>query len=122
MKYKKWIEKQELENRIICAKERQIIVFAADWCGYCSRFIQFIGEYNVSNDSQSLEIGIVDADSEDGSIWDKFKIDVVPTICVFDNGVEVFRRSGRAGIGLRQIDLEDAINASLAKSMSSSRN
>ena len=109
MNYKQWIGKTELESKIMNSNEPKIAVFAAKWCGFCKRFMELVTKYKSSGSISQLSI--IDTDSDDGSLWEKYRIDIVPTIIVFKGGKEVFRQGGRSMQGLNQKDLEDAIKA-----------
>jgi thioredoxin-like negative regulator of GroEL len=114
MKTKKWIEKAEFEQEILKSPEPRIVLFAADWCGYCRRFLSIVNDYQ--NDKGKLqppsdEVAVVNVDSDGGSLWNDFKIDLVPTLAVFHKSVEIFRRNGKSFVGLGQKDLEDAVNS-----------
>ncbi len=98
-----WLDKTEFQ-KIIAEPGRHLVVFAARWCGFCTRFIGQAKEF----DSQ-IPFSLVDADEPDESLWDDFTIKIVPTIVVFNKGEIVFRRDGRSGAGLRLSDLEDGI-------------
>jgi thioredoxin 1 len=100
-----WMEKSEFQKSLGLPGSK-IVVFAAEWCGYCRRYIAVLQNFKQDL-SQKLEI--VNVDSEDGSLWDEYSISLVPTIIVFKEGKEVFRRNGRASIGLQQKDLEQAL-------------
>ncbi|MDG6922357.1 MAG: glutaredoxin family protein [Nitrososphaerota archaeon] len=101
----RWLSKSELESSIVNSGEPKIAVFAAKWCGFCKRFIELITKYNHSG---PLPISIIDADSDDGSLWEKYRIDIVPTIVVFKGGKKIFRQGGRSMRGLNENDLEAA--------------
>lgn len=121
MRIKQWIEKDEFENQILKSSVPRIVLFAADWCGYCSRFLTIVKEYqSVKEDlsPRSDEVAVVNVDSGGGSLWDDFKIDLVPTIAVFLNGTQIFRRDGKPLRGLGQGDLEDAIKVISTKNAS----
>jgi thioredoxin 1 len=105
-----WIEKDEFEKDLKLPGER-IVLFAADWCGYCRRFISLLSNYKGS-EGASREIIIVNVESGDGSLWDKYKVDLVPTLVVFKDGKETFRRGARPSVGLRESDLKDVLEAS----------
>jgi thiol-disulfide isomerase/thioredoxin len=111
MQIGKWIDKDQFENKLSTSKEGLIFVFAADWCGYCKRFIQLLDDYKSPQSDNYVKVEIVDIDSGDGSLWDRYQIPLVPTIAVFKHGKEVFRRNGRSGIGLTKPDLEAALEA-----------
>ncbi len=83
-----------------------VIVFAAKWCGFCSRFIEQTRSLeNLAN----AEIYLIDADNPDESLWDDFSIKIVPTLIVFKDGKSIFRRDGKSGAGLRMSDLEQGL-------------
>jgi thioredoxin-like negative regulator of GroEL len=111
MRTRLWVGKKEFEHEILVSSAPTIVLFAAEWCGYCRRFLNLVNEYR--NDS---EVAVVNVDSEDGSLWDDWNIDLVPTLAVFSGGKEIFRRNGKSFVGLGQRDLEDSINAATIKS------
>ncbi len=114
MKVSQWIEKDEFENEILESSVARIVLFAANWCGYCRRFLGIINGYKLKPKllaPPSDEVAVVNVDSDGGSLWEDFKIDLVPTIAVFLNGKEIFRRDGKEFVGLELADLEEAIKA-----------
>jgi thioredoxin 1 len=111
MNYKEWVGKAELESKIINSNEPKIAIFAAKWCGFCQRFIQLLKGFHPSNSVP--EVSVIDTDDGDGSLWNKYQIEIVPTIVVFQQGKEIFRQNGRAMRGLCQSDLESAIKRSI---------
>jgi thioredoxin-like negative regulator of GroEL len=114
MKTKMWIEKEEFEKEILNSDSPRIVLFAADWCGYCSKFLSAVSKFKDSEGylpRPTDELAVVNVDSGDGSLWDQYKLDLVPTLAVFCNRKQIFRRDGRALIGLRESDLVDAISA-----------
>jgi len=82
------------------------VVFAASWCGYCRRFLDLLDSLEDRG-----EVTVVDVDDPDESLWDEFKIPLVPTLIVFHRGKEIFRQNGRAGVGLLKGDVERALAA-----------
>ncbi len=104
-----WIEKTQFEKDLK-APGSKVVLFAAEWCGYCRRFISMI-KSSHSSEVNAQNFIIVNVDSEDRSLWDQYHIDLVPTLVVFKDGREVFRRDARAGIGLQEKDLDDALKA-----------
>jgi thioredoxin 1 len=102
-----WLGKSDLEKNLK-SPGPTIVLFAAEWCGYCRRFISMMKTFQTE---QPRKVSIVDADSEGGSLWDDYRLDLVPTVVVFKNGAEIFRRNGRPGAGLEAKDLQDALNA-----------
>jgi thioredoxin-like negative regulator of GroEL len=81
-------------------------VFAAKWCGFCSRFIS---EAKSFDSPSNIELFLVDTDNPDESLWDEYSIKIVPTIIVMKEGQPLFRRDGRPMAGLSMADLKQAI-------------
>lgn len=112
LKISEWLTKQEfLELRK--SNGLQVILFATNWCGYCTRFLRIA---TVQESPPELEMKLVDADDPDESLWDDFNIKLVPTLFIFEEGQEVFRRDAVSGVGLRPQDLTDALSFLSAKS------
>jgi len=44
-------------------------------------------------------------DDWDNPLWDEYKVDVVPTLVLFDKGKPLYRRDGVLGRGLGDSDL-----------------
>jgi thioredoxin 1 len=84
----------------------QMVLFAANWCGYCSRFLGIVRGREAE---AGIRMNVVDVDDPDESLWDDFRIKLVPTLVVFKSGEQIFRRDAIPGIGLRSQDLEDAV-------------
>jgi len=105
-----WQGKSEFE-RIIKTPGRHLVVFAAKWCGFCSRFIEQAKSFQSKS---AVDVLLIDADKPDESLWDEYSIKIVPTILVFDGGKTVFRRDGKSFAGLKMSDLEDAISVAAA--------
>jgi len=82
-----------------------LVVFAASWCGFCTRFIR---QAKALNSNEKL--WLIDADNPDESLWDEYSVRIVPTLFVFENGSPTFRRDGISGAGLGMADLEQGIS------------
>ena len=67
-------------------KGRVAVMFTADWCGYCHRFM---GAFK-----RIREGWVVDVTDEDDPLWDIHRLRVVPTVIVFQDGVETQRWQG----------------------------
>jgi len=84
--------------------------FLADWCPFCRSFAP---KLEALADHGAFQLLRADVSDEESPLWDRFGIEVVPTVIVFRDGVPVFRRDGRLGQGLREADLnafEDALS------------
>lgn len=100
-----WLTKQQF-SELSKSNRPQVVLFATNWCGYCSRFLRIA---TVQESPPELEMKLVDADDPDESLWDDFEIKLVPTLVIFESGQQLFRRDAVPGIGLRPQDLTDAL-------------
>lgn len=66
---------------------RVAVMFTADWCGYCHRFLPLF--------KRLREGWVVDVSDEEDPLWDVHRMEVVPTVLVLEGGVEVRRWQGR---------------------------
>ena len=107
-----WQDKSEFESRVK-TPGRHLVVFAAKWCGFCSRFID---QAKSLQNTSAVNILLVDVDEPDESLWDEYSIKIVPTVLVFEGGKTVFRRDGKSFAGLKMSDLEDAVSATISAS------
>jgi thioredoxin 1 len=78
------------------------IGFLADWCPYCRAFVPALESLAGGG---AFEVAVGDVTDEESPLWERFSIDVVPTVVVFRDGRPAFRRDGRLGIGLTGDDL-----------------
>jgi thiol-disulfide isomerase/thioredoxin len=87
------------------------VAFLAGWCPYCLEFAPGFGSLGQSG----LPILVADVTDLGSPLWDRFHIDIVPTILVFRDGVVEFRVDGIPMQGLGDADLE-AVRAALGAS------
>ncbi|MGA2874974.1 MAG: thioredoxin family protein [Nitrososphaerales archaeon] len=115
MKVSDWLGKQEF-TELSNSPDAKVILFAAKWCGYCSRFLEMAKDFKSSNDAQLF---LIDADDPDESLWDSYNLRLVPTMIIFQSGKQLFRKDGISGVGLRSSDLTEVLNAlsSISKSV-----
>lgn len=80
---------------------RWAVAFLADWCPFCRRFAP---EF-ATLDPRGFGLAWADVSSPESPLWDRFQIEVIPTVIVFRDHRVVFRADGRSGIGLLSEDL-----------------
>jgi thioredoxin 1 len=73
------------------------VAFLADWCPFCREFEPL---FNELGDSRSFGLLVADVTAQESPLWERFEIDVVPTVLVFRDGRPVFRMDGIPGEGL----------------------
>ena len=70
------------------AKGKCIVLFYASWCPDCTRFMPVFEAAASKAKVPALKARI----DEDGNpIWEDYKIEVVPTVVLFENGKEKAR-------------------------------
>ncbi|HTZ61112.1 MAG TPA: thioredoxin family protein [Thermoplasmata archaeon] len=79
-----------------------VVGFLADWCPYCRSFAPALEAMERAGGRNVLWAEVND---EESPLWDRFEIRVVPTLLVFRDGAEVFRRDGRFARGLNAKDV-----------------
>lgn len=87
---------------ILLSEKPIIALFEASWCPFCRAFKPVMQR---SEDDLPWPIVAVLLDDMDDSLWDRYEIEVVPTIMVFKGGEIVFRANGTLGVGLDASDI-----------------
>ncbi len=84
------------------SKDPTIVMFTTSWCPFCRRFKPRFVEATAKTHVRSAMVFI---DDWENPLWDEYRVDVVPTLVVFDKGKPVYRRDGILGRGLGDHDL-----------------
>ncbi|HYA57019.1 MAG TPA: thioredoxin family protein [Thermoplasmata archaeon] len=82
-----------------------VVAFLADWCPFCGAFRPSFESFASEPRGASFAVG--DVTDEESPLWERFGIEVIPTVIVFRDGRPVFRRDGRPGEGLGAEDLSE---------------
>jgi thiol-disulfide isomerase/thioredoxin len=78
------------------------VAFLADWCPFCRTFEPEFARLSAGAGGRLL---VADMTAMDSPLWDRFAVEVVPTVVVFREGKVAFRADGVAGEGLGPTDL-----------------
>lgn len=84
-------EKSDELSREI-ARGKCVVLFYASWCPDCHRFMPV---FDAAAEKSRLPIIKARTDADENPIWDDFKIEVVPTVVLFENGKEKMRAEER---------------------------
>lgn len=79
------IKEEEFEEKVLKNNKKVLVDFYADWCGPCRMLSPIIEEIAKENDEYEFVKVNVDACSD---VSRKYGIMSIPTLIVFENGVE----------------------------------
>jgi thiol-disulfide isomerase/thioredoxin len=101
-------------DELLSSDEKALVMFYADWCPFCQRFIPIFESVNQARmrehkKTTSYKMYAAKVNDDDNPLWDRFSIDAVPTIVAFDKGKIVLRRDSRLGIGLTKSDVDSIL-------------
>jgi len=99
----------DFEGRRLKREGRLAVLFTASWCPFCMRFSPI---FEKGLQGTALEAGRVDLSDLSNPLWETFGIEVVPTIVLFNDGKEIWRRDGILGRGLSKEAVDELIGKS----------
>ena len=85
----------ELEDAVK-DKNRVFVLFYASWCPFSQRFLPIYEKNTQKTPHSCLRIKIDDK----AKLCEKYSVDVVPTVLVFEKGTVTKRLDGEPGAGL----------------------
>ncbi len=100
----------EFREAVVEAEGPVLTLFYAAWCGYCQDFLPL---FRVK-DMGAVKKVEVDLSEEINPLWDAYRIEVVPTLILFQGGNIAGRADGVLGKGLSEASLEDVLAGSEA--------
>jgi len=89
------------------SKDRVVVLFYASWCPFSQRFLPIFEKY--SQDKTRVCLKIVTDDK--ASLCEKYSVDIVPTVLLFEKGKVKKRLDGVPGVGLEEKHLRKLANA-----------
>jgi len=87
----------ELENALR-NKEKVFVLFYASWCPFSRRFLPVFEKYSEARPKSCMRVKIDDK----AELTEKYSIDVVPTVLVFEKGRVTKRLDGEPSAGLEE--------------------
>jgi thioredoxin 1 len=88
------------------SKSKAVVLFYASWCPFSQRFLPKFEKYSKSKPENCLRI----VTDDKPILCEKYEVDVVPTVLIFEKGKVKKRLDGAAGIGLSEKQLLDFVN------------
>ena len=96
---------EEFDSKVLNDNKKTLVLFYADWCPYCANFKPTFEEINSNNAQKKAAL----VNEDENPLWDRFNIQSIPTMIVFQNGNIIARRDAKKGIGLTRKDIESII-------------
>lgn len=94
---------QEFEDSVLRAREPTVVLFWAGWCGFCRAFRP---AFDATVAKYDARFAIARLDDYDNPLWERYAVNVVPSLAFFRDGELVTRKDGRLMRGLSAADLE----------------
>jgi len=94
------------EGEVLNSPGAVIVVFEAHWCPFCRSFMPIIRAHEAQLPAP-LVASILD--DWDDPLWERYSVEVVPTLAIFRGGRLAFRIDGILGKGLAEEDVKRLI-------------
>lgn len=79
-----------------------VVTFSADWCPFSRHFLRRFEQWAGAD---HVRAAVGDLTDPETGLWERFEIEVTPTMIVFEDGAPILRRDGILGVGLGDEDL-----------------
>ena len=89
-------------------KEKVFVLFYASWCPFSRRFLPIFEKYSETRPQSCMQVKIDDK----AQLTEKYSIDVVPTVLVFEKGTVKKRLDGEPGAGLEESQFKKLLTES----------
>src|SRR4030066_1556322 len=97
----------ELEDAVR-DKNRVFVLFYASWCPFSQRFLPVFEKQEHTNPQICMRVKIDDK----AKLREKYEVDVVPTVLLFERGTVTKRLDGEPGAGLSEKQLKSLMGTS----------
>lgn len=96
--------KNSLEG-VLKSKEKIFVLFYAPWCPFCQRFLPIFEKFSLDKTRKCARV----VTDENEGLCEKYSVEVVPTVLVFEKGKLVKRLDALQGVGLSEKELMDFV-------------
>jgi thiol-disulfide isomerase/thioredoxin len=86
---------------VLKSNDRVVVLFYASWCPFSQRFLPVFEKYAKNKPLTCLQI----VTDDKASLCEKYSVDVVPTVLLFEKGKVRKRLDGAPGAGLTEKQL-----------------
>lgn len=80
-------------------RKEALVLFYANWCPFCRRFKPIFEKHAKKH---CIKIAL---DDEENALWERMKINFVPTVIFYKNGKEIKRLEAKPGIGISENEI-----------------
>ena len=84
--------------------EKVFVLFYGSWCPFCRDFLPFFEECLRKKHEKFFGVGL---DDEMNPLWERYNVEVVPTVILFGGERVLKRLDGVSGVGLGERQLEE---------------
>ena len=88
------------------AGRKVVALFHSTWCPFCRAFVPAFRSLAKGGAWEPLEVVV---DEYDDPLWERYRLDVVPTVIFFDDGAIEHRVDGEAGVGIEEATFREAL-------------
>lgn len=99
------VKPEEFDSKVLADNKKTVVLFYATWCPYCSNFKPTFESAKIET---ANKVGAI-IDEDENPLWDRFNIQSVPTMIVFQNGKIVSRRDAKKHVGLTKSDMDSIV-------------
>ncbi len=99
------VKPEEFDSKVLGDNKKTVVLFYATWCPYCSNFKPTFESAKIE---AANKIGSI-IDEDENPLWDRFNIQAVPTMIVFQNGKIISRRDAKKHVGLTKSDMDSIV-------------
>lgn len=99
------VKPEEFDSKVLGDNKKTVVLFYATWCPYCSNFKPTFESAKIETVNK---VGAI-IDEDENPLWDRFNIQAVPTMIVFQNGKIISRRDAKKHVGLTKSDMDSIV-------------
>jgi thioredoxin 1 len=88
------------------SKGKVLVLFYASWCPFSRSFLPIFDKYAQKNPQGCLRVKTDDK----AKLCEKYSVNVVPTVLIFEKGKVTKRLDGAPGAGLNEKQLKKLVN------------
>jgi thioredoxin 1 len=91
---------------LLKSKDAVVVLFYASWCPFSQRFLPIFEKYARDKKQMCLQVKTDDK----AGLCEKYSVEVVPTVLLFEKGKIKKRLDGVPGVGLEEKHLKNLTN------------